>query len=144
MEYRSAKILSNLIKKHAQGLYLTGSLKRKEPVINDIDFITIRPIQNVYDQLKKFFGTQLKFVKGDKKYMQLNIRNVPVDIWHADTVEELLLKRFLRDVDKGHAIGLHKKANKKGYRLTEKGLFDKDGKKIQINNVQELHELLSF
>ncbi len=143
MDYKYAKNFVSLIKKHIPGLYITGSIKRKEKTINDIDFITLKKLDKIYDKFKKYFGDRISEKKGGDKFISFEINGHKIDIWKANDKSELFFKRLLHDLDKGHVIGLHNKAKKLGYSLTENGLF-KDGEKIEIDNFDEFAKKFLF
>lgn len=142
MDYNFAKKYSILIKKHIKGLYETGSLIRKEKEIHDLDFITMRNLDDVYEDFKKYFEEQIQDKKGGEKYISFKLRDIHIDIWKADNKTELFFKRFLRSLDKGHTIGLRKIAKNKGYKLTETGLY-RNNELINIKNMKELIDILS-
>ena len=49
MNYNKALQIANEIKKKVRGLIITGSLTRGHDIINDIDFLTFRDLDDVVD-----------------------------------------------------------------------------------------------
>lgn len=144
MEYKNIIKIVKMIKKHITGLYITGSIKRKTPFINDIDFITLRPLNEIISELGDIWPYFGIIKDGNKhKSIYLEILDLQIDIWKAENKYELFFKRLLRDLDKGHSIYYKKMAIKKGLKLSEKGLF-RDDKLINVSNRKELKEILNI
>ena len=53
MNYNKALQIANEIKKKVRGLIITGSLTRGHDIINDIDFLTFRDLDDVVNDFKK-------------------------------------------------------------------------------------------
>lgn len=141
MEYSKVLKLANEIQKDIPGLYITGSLKRKAPIVNDIDFLTMNNLNDILDKLKEITDLDI-LAKGEKHLsVHLNDFDIQADFWKANNRYELFYKRFLRDIDKGHSIYYKKQAIKYGYKLTENGLYKKD-EKVNIHNKKDLLNLL--
>jgi len=139
MNYKEASNFDKFIRKKSKGLYPTGSLKRKSPIINDIDYITLRNLDHI---LKEIY-IPFEVLKNGKKHKSIIIEEVQVDFWRAKDRYELFYKRLLRDLDKGHSIYYKKQAKKIGLHLSEVGLFE-NNHKIDITNKKELKKLLKI
>ncbi len=145
MNYNLANNIANHIRNNIKGLYITGSLKRKNPIINDIDLITLKTLQPIKNNLYKMFENIQTLKDGDKhKSFKIEIYDEPVqvDIWKANDKYELFYKRFNRDMEKGKNIYYKKQAHKLDLNLTENGLFDNEGNPIQITNTKQLKSYL--
>ncbi len=148
MKYITALNLAKEIQTYIKGnTYITGSLKRKEENVNDIDLITTEHLDDVVDDLKKTFddiGIDKKIiVKGDK-YLSFKVGKIKVDVWFAGDKYELFYQRLVHDLDKGHSIYWRKQAKDKGYLLNQYGLFNRDGHKVQIMSKSKLENLLDI
>ena len=129
MKYNDAfnlykKVRHDLLKLFGIKTYAVGSLKRKSDV-NDIDLITTNDIFN--DPRKKF----VKF-----KYNE-----AVINLWKT-TPDNLKFSKMMLELDKGHQIGFKKLAKKKGYLLNNYGLYDKFGKRFNINTLSDLYTKL--
>lgn len=111
MEYQDALRIAYEFKNKFKDLKLeiVGSLERKDDIINDIDFITLEDLPD------------------DKKYISLNYKGAHIDIWK---VKNKRIGRFVRTVDKGHLIAIHKGLAKNGYRLQSDGIYDMNNDKL--------------
>ncbi|MEM4271037.1 MAG: nucleotidyltransferase domain-containing protein, partial [Candidatus Pacearchaeota archaeon] len=115
-----------------------GSLRRKKSTIGDIDIVikTEKPEQ----VLKKF--VKMKFVKkvlgiGKEKAIVITQHGIQADA-RVFTEEEFGAGLLYFTGDKGHNIWLRKIAIKKGWKLNEYGLFDKNGKRIAGRSEEEI------
>jgi DNA polymerase/3'-5' exonuclease PolX len=145
MDYNNAKKLVTQIKKVISGLFITGSVKRKSQQVNDIDFITMKNLDDVLDMIiKKYINVTI--LKNGNKHLSLILDNydIQIDFWKADNKTELFYKRLLRDLDKGHTIYYRKQARKAGYKLSEIGLYDSNNELVTITNKKELKKLLGI
>ena len=97
-----------------------GSLARKEKMINDLDFITVEDLPN------------------KKKYWTSEINGVPVDVWK---VQNKSIGIFIRTIDKGHLIALHKILKKKGYKLDHNGILNLKTNELLPFSISKLNEI---
>jgi len=145
MNYQLAKNISNFITYNIKGLHVSGSLKRKSSIINDIDYITKKPLNPIKNELYKLFDNIETLKDGMKhKSFLLEIYDQPVqlDIWKAENDYELFYKRFNRDLERGKSIYYKKQARKLGYKLTENGLYDESGNIVNITDTNQLKDFL--
>jgi DNA polymerase/3'-5' exonuclease PolX len=139
MNYKEASNFDKYLRKTIKGLYITGSLKRKAPIIHDIDYITLRDLDDVLKNLYIPF----ELIRNGKKHKSIIIEEVQVDFWRAKDRYELFYKRLLRDLDKGHSIYWKKQAKKEGLHLSEVGLFE-NNHKLDITTKKELKKILKI
>jgi DNA polymerase/3'-5' exonuclease PolX len=147
MEYNYIKKITNHIQKYIKGLYIVGSIRRKEEIVNDIDFVTMKDLPSLLQQFASLYDIVITAL--GEKYTSFTLTSddfdVEVNIWKADDEYEYVQNKILRTLDKGHYIGLRKLANKKGLKLTEKGLYDSTNKHyIHFKNKKELIKLLKL
>lgn len=145
MDFKEAKKIVDEIKKVNSGLFITGSVKRKSQQVNDIDFITMKNLDSILNNLTKKF-TNITILKNGKKHLSLVLDdyNIQVDFWKANNKNELFYKRLLRDLDKGHTIYYRKQARKVGLKLTETGLYDNNNNLLDVGTKKELKNLLNI
>jgi hypothetical protein len=144
MEYKNIIKIVKMIKNQITGLYLTGSIKQKIPFINKIEFITLRPLNEIISELGDiwpYFGIR----KDGKKHksIHLEILDLQIDIWKSENKYELFYKKLLKDLDNNNKFYYKKMAINKGLKLTKKGLF-RDDKLINVSNRKELKEILNI
>lgn len=132
------------IKTFIKGLKVVGSVARYEPDIKDIDFITLKNLKSIYEDLKSLYDVELRV--GGEKYLSVYFSipgaRIQIDIWKAEDKNELKFMKWMRTMAKGKRIFYAKKAVEKGMRLTDTGLYDSDGDKLDIDNLTELKRFL--
>ena len=74
MQYEKALQIAKEIMNKVKGLIITGSLKREHDIINDIDFLTFRDLDDVVNDFKKKIACVNIESKGNKRVI-LNIGN---------------------------------------------------------------------
>ncbi len=128
--------------KHA---YLGGSVRRKEPTIGDLDIlITAKDPELVIETFTKLPQVKTIQAKGATKAsvrlrngMQSDLRVLPEESLAA------ALQYFTGNKD--HNIKIRLIAIKKGYKLSEYGLFNrKTGKRIPLKTEKELYNKLGL
>lgn len=125
MELKKINNIVTHIRHNIAGMYISGSVKRKEPIINDIDIITKRELSRVLDDFKYFYNAKVN--KEGDSYMQIKLDDITygpiiIDIWKANSDSEYKFLKWMRNLDKGHNIFLKKKAKERGYSLSDRGL----------------------
>lgn len=147
MELSLASTLIRFLKKHINSLHFTGSFYRNEPFINDIDIITIRPLDKVIDDFYDLFGAErIDLKKNGKRYKSFifvidDDFKIQIDIWKVNDKTELFFKKTMMNLDKGHNIYYRNKARARGMILSDEGLF-KDDRRIDIKTKKELKDIL--
>jgi DNA polymerase/3'-5' exonuclease PolX len=147
MEYNFIKKISNHIQKYIKGLYIVGSIRRKEALVNDIDFITRKDLPILLEEFSNLYDIVVNAL--GEKYTSFTLSSddleIEVNIWKANDEYEYVQNKILRSLDKGHYIGLRKLANKKGLKLSEQGLYNTANKHyIHFKNKKELLKLLKL
>ena len=147
MAKKLADQLTAAIKKTklASKLTVAGSLRRKKSTIRDIDLLaTSRKPNELMDKFTTLPAVKRVLAKGPtkamvilKNNMQADLRVVPPESWGA------ALQYFTGS--KQYNIELRKLAIKKGYKLSEYGLFNrKTGKKIAGKTEKEIYAKLGL
>lgn len=124
MLYKDALPLVKHIQKYIKGLYVSGSFKRKEEEINDLDFITKKKIDDLLDKFQYYYD--IRILRQGNDYASIIIelpkQDLKIDIWRGDDNYQYKFLKWFRDIDKGHNIYYRKLAKEKGYILSDRGL----------------------
>ena len=122
MQYEKALQIAKEIMNKVKGLIITGSLKREHEIINDIDFLTFRSLDDVVNDFKKKIACVNIESKGNKRVI-LNIGNYfKVNIFNVPNKE--LLPFYKLEYDYGKANIKYKAiAKRHGLTLSTKGLY---------------------
>ena len=122
---------------------LAGSIRRRKPIVRDIDIVVEIKSDNL-DKLKKCLAEigNIK-LKGDKLIRFITFDNIQVDIYIAtkENYEPLLL---IRTGSKEHNIKLTTKAISLGMKLTANGLIDNKTGKIIATSERDIFKALKM
>lgn len=145
MLYTDVKPIVKHIQKYIKGLYASGSYRRKEDNVNDLDFITKRNLDEVIDDFKNMYETEIIKQGDDYAQIKLDLDEGPlnIDIWRANDDYEYNFLKWMRDFDKGHNIYYRKLAKDNGYTLSDRGL-KKGDKYIHIGKKSNLKKALTI
>jgi len=134
------------MKKHpaVKEIIPAGSYRRRKETVGDIDILAISDDpESVMDHFVNFSAVEHIYAKGKTKSMvrlknglDVDLRVVPEESFGA------ALAYFTGSKD--HNIKMREIAIKKGYKLNEYGLFDKDGKRIAGRTEEEIYEKLGL
>ena len=122
---------------------LAGSIRRKKPIVNDIDIvIELKP--NNLEDLKKFLSELgvLK-LKGEKLIRLITNDNMQVEVYIAtkENYEPLLL---IRTGSKEHNVKLTTRAHIFNYKLTANGLIDMKTSSIIATSEKDIFKALKM
>ncbi|MCK4669866.1 MAG: DNA polymerase/3'-5' exonuclease PolX [Nanoarchaeota archaeon] len=133
-------IVSDLVKqlkqlKQVQKIDVAGSVRRMKETVGDVDIlVATKNPKVVMDSFTKFKGVKRVIAKGATRSsvrletgIQVDIRVIPLNIYGS------ALQYFTGS--KAHSIAVRKIAMKKGYKLSEYGLFK--GKKVIASRTEE-------
>lgn len=131
------KIVSYL-KPFCRRIEIVGSIRRKEKNPVDIDIVLIP--KNL-EKLEEFMKKKGKFIQGGEKKSRWRIEGVNVELYYTNNTEwgAALLAYSSRF---GAGIGLRIVAKKKGFKLSQHGLFNKQGKRIAGRSEEEIYHKL--
>ena len=141
MDYKYAKDIADTLKEEVSGLIITGSLKRKAKIVNDIDLLTLKNLPPILDKIQELYPNNMVHKHISIK-VEIDDEEVQIDVWKALNRYELFYKKFNRDMERGRNIGYKKMAKNKGYLLSETGLYDENSNLINITNAKELEMFL--
>jgi DNA polymerase (family 10) len=133
--------LKKKLKPLCKKIEIVGSIRRKEEHPEDIDIVLI-PIDK--NKLEEFVKKSLrgKFLQGGEHESTWKIKDIRIELYYTNEKEwgaELLAYSS----KKGAGIGLRIIAKKKGFKLTQHGLFNrKTGKKIAGKTEKEIYAAL--
>jgi len=146
MEYSLVQSINRHIQGLIKGLRVTGSYKRKSEIINDLDYITKKPLDYIKTQFKDYYDVDV--IKDGERYIRLLFKsdfgNLPIDIWYVSDNYEYYYACLMFDMDKAHSIYWKKQALKHNYHLSNLGLKNAIGQWIDITNKQKLRKLLEI
>ena len=122
---------------------LAGSIRRKKPIVRDIDIVVeLKP--NNLDKLKNFISKlgEVK-LKGNKLLKFIATDNVQIDIYIAlkENYEPLLL---IRTGSKEHNVKLTTRALSMGLKLTANGLIDTKTNSIIATSEKDIFKALKI
>ncbi len=122
---------------------LVGSIRRKKPIIRDIDIVVEIKPDNL-DKLKKCLAEigNIK-LKGDKLIRFITFDNIQVDIYIAtkENYEPLLL---IRTGSKEHNVKLTTRAHIFNYKLTANGLINTKTGSIIATSERDIFKALKM
>lgn len=128
LDYNTAKRLSDIIVDVGSELGLklepVGSISRQSDKIKDLDFITSDLEYN------RFFNDTLHY----------NGMPINLDIWSYDPKNKLF-EKFARTGSKNFEIVSREQAKRRGYKLSNKGLF-KNGHRVNVKDEKHLFSLI--
>lgn len=135
------KLSENLVKSlkpFCKKIEVAGSIRRKEKNPVDIDIVLIPKDKN---KLEEFMKTKGKFLQGGEHESTWKIEGVKVELYY--TIEEEWGATLLAYSSRfGSGIGLRMIAKRKGLKLNNHGLFDKQGRKIAGKTEREIYHAL--
>ena len=136
VEKLARKIISEL-KPFCKKIKIVGSILRHEKKHVDIDIVLIPKDR---EKLEDYMKTLGRFLQGGERESTWNVEGVQIELYYTNKKEwgaELLAYSS----PKGSAIGLRVFAKKKGFHLTQHGLF-KNGKRIAGKTEKEIYKAL--
>ena len=138
---KGVQILKYISKSIVRGR-LAGSIRRRKPIVRDIDIVVEIKPDNL-DKLNKCLAEigNIK-LKGDKLIRLITNDNVQVEVYIAtDNYEPLLL---IRTGSKEHNIKLTTRALSMNMQLTANGLIDKKTGKIITTSEKDIFKALKM
>ncbi|BCX15573.1 MAG: DNA polymerase/3'-5' exonuclease PolX [Candidatus Parcubacteria bacterium] len=144
--YFLVKDLTDYLQKSnlAEKIVVAGSYRRFKETIGDIDILVVtKNIKQFTDYFLNYKDIQDVYAKGDKKIMVRLENNVDVDIRVFDK-ESFGAALCYFTGSKDHNIALRKLALKKGWKLNEYGLFDRNNRKIAGATEEEIYAKLGL
>ncbi len=129
------------LKPFCKRIEIAGSIRRGEINPKDIDIVLIPKDKNKLEEFMKI-KVKGKFISGGEHESSWNINGVQTELYYT-TEEEWGAELLAYSSKKGAGIGLRIIAKRKGFKLTQHGLFDrKTGKKIAGKTETEIYHAL--
>ena len=137
-----AKKVVSWLKPYSKKIEIVGSIRRKVSNPGDIDIALIPKDKKNKEKLEAMLENKGKKVLGGEKKAYFKIQGVEVELYY--TVPEewgAILLAYSSKV--GSGIGLRVVARKKGFKLTQHGLFSrKTGKRVAGKTEREIYHAL--
>jgi DNA polymerase/3'-5' exonuclease PolX len=138
------KDFDNIITLFKNKYYLrpTGSVIRQEDKINDLDFLTYKPLDEILEKINKDFQTQI--ISNGSKFLHFKLYDfgIEVNIWKMNKDNHLFMK-LSHDYDKQLQISMRRIAKKMGYKLNNNGLYDENGALIDVKNIKDIFKKMN-
>ena len=125
---------------YCRKIKVAGSIRRKEKNPVDIDIVLIPKNQSSKEKLEEFMKTKGKFMQGGEKKARFKIEGVKVELYYS-VPEEWGATLLAYSSKSGAGIGLRVVAKKKGFKLSQHGLF-KNKKRIAGKTEREIYKKL--
>lgn len=137
----SGKIVRE-IKPYVRKVEVVGSIRRKEKNPVDIDIVLIPKNEESKDKIEALLGKKGKRILGGEKKVYFKIEGVEIELYYT-VPEEWGAALLAYSSKKGSGIGLRVVARKKGFKLSQHGLFSrKTGKRIAGKTEEEIYHAL--
>jgi len=127
----------NELKPFCKKIKIAGSIRRKKPNPKDIDIVLIPKDR---EKLEEFMKKRWKFVQGGEHESTWKVQKVKVELYYT-IPEEWGADLLAYSSAKGSAIGLRVIAKKRGFHLTQHGLF-KNKERIAGKTEKEIYSAL--
>lgn len=143
MEYKYAYSIAQrfsrkFLKSHPP--ILVGSLRRKEPIVSDIDLLIVGDSSaDVLDKLRT--DSNVTILSAGTKTIMLKYKTVRVDLFFASK-DDVIPAVLHYTGSKTFNIRMRKHAKDLGYKLNQYGLYNNKGKKIKITTEKQIFKLL--
>jgi len=121
-----------------QRIEVVGSIRRKEKNPVDIDIVLIPKDKRKIEELMKKKG---RFIQGGEQKSRWRIEGVNVELYYSDK-EEWGAALLAYSSKFGAGIGLRMIAKRKGMKLSQHGLFSKNGKRIASQTEEQIYHAL--
>ena len=130
--------LVRLLKPFCKRIEIAGSIRRKSKNPVDIDIVLIPKDK---EKLEYFMKTKGNFLQGGEHESTWNIEGVKVELYYT-FVDEWGATLLAYSSKFGAGIGLRMIAKRKGMKLNNHGLFDKQRRKIAGKTEMEIYHAL--
>ena len=122
---------------------LAGSIRRKKPIVKDIDIVVEIKLDNLEDLKNSLFELGEIKLKGEKLVRIIAEDNTQIEIYigNKENYEPLLL---IRTGSKEHNIKLTTKAISLGMKLTANGLIDIETNSIIATSEKDIFKALNL
>lgn len=128
------------IKPYCKRIEIVGSIRRKATNPRDIDIVLIPKNHSAKEKLEKLLEGKGKRILGGEKKAYFMIEGIEVELYYT-VPEEWGATLLAYSSKKGSGIGLRIVARKKGFKLSQHGLF-KGNKRIAGKTEKEIYHAL--
>ena len=142
---RAQKIASEVVERLrpcCTRIEIAGSIRRRKPVVNDIDIVLIAKDRPCIDAILMQLGSVRM---SGKKIARVQMEDISVDLYFA-TPETWAALLLIRTGSKENNIRLCTLARKRGWHLAASGdgLFDENGRRIAGDSEQSIYRALDL
>jgi len=137
------KLADKLIKElepFCKRIKIVGSIRRHEKNPHDIDIVLIPKKQEYKEKIENFLRAEGTYIQGGEKEATFKIKGVKVELYYT-IPKEWGAELIAYSSTKGAGIGLRVIAKKKGFKLSQHGLF-KNHKLIAGKAEKEIYKKL--
>jgi DNA polymerase (family 10) len=133
-----ANKIVNSIKPLCSRIEIVGSIRRKEKNPVDVDIVLIPKDR---EKIEEFMKRRWKYLQGGEKKSSWKVEGVKVELYYTNKEEwgAALLAYSSRF---GAGIGLRMVAKRKGMKLSQHGLFSKNGRRIAGRSEEQIYHSL--
>lgn len=136
-----AKKIAKLLTKHLKklgfkGVEIAGSIRRKEPIVGDIDAMAIGNLKRIQHY------EPFEFIKGKEKSVTFMFKNHQVNLYAYEKKYYGSMLFFLTGPGR-YNIALRKIAKKQGKKLSQYGIFDLKGNLIASKTEEDMYKALN-
>ena len=132
----SKRVINN-IKPYCKRIQVVGSIRREEKNPVDIDIVLIPKDKEKLEEKMSKLG---RFIQGGEKESTWRVKGVKIELYYTNQ-EEWGATLLAYSSTTGSSIGLRVVAKKKGFKLTQHGLF-KGKKRITGKTEEEIYKAL--
>lgn len=132
-----AKKMVKILKPYCYKIQIAGSIRREEKNPVDIDIVLILKNKEKLEERMSKLG---RFIQGGEKESTWRVKGVKVELYYT-LAEEWGATLLAYSSRTGSSIGLRVVAKKKGFKLTQHGLF-KGKKRLAGKTEEEIYKAL--
>ncbi|KKP37887.1 MAG: polymerase IV, family X protein [Candidatus Peregrinibacteria bacterium GW2011_GWA2_33_10] len=120
-----------------------GSLRRRKETVGDIDILTTGKNKNkIMDYLCSFPGVTKVLAKGSTKSSVLDETGIQIDLRIVESDEYGSALQYFTGC-KDHNVAMREIAKKRGYKISEYGVFKKE-KKVAGKTEEEVYKIMGY
>lgn len=146
MDYSTILSIWKHMKDYIKGLRISGSLKRKEEFIEELDIITKRDIHDIVKEMKDYYDVEI--IEENNRYAKIKFIYdggfININIRRAMDNYDYFYKCLAKDLDKGSFLYWKYRALKLNYLMNDSGLKNCIGQYVNIVSRKELRRLLKI
>ena len=146
MDYHIVESINRHIQKHIKGLRVTGSFKRKEPVIYELEYVCKRDLQEIVNEFNNIYG--IEEITNNPRFVNFSFNtdfgNIVINIWRAGDNYEYFYKCLIHDLQNDKLEKLKDQALKQNYCLDDNGFKNTIGQLLYIVNRKCLYKIIKY